>query len=183
MLFAIVFRPKVHGVEHIPVRGPAIFAANHISWWDPPLMVVISPRAVHFMAKEELFGFPVLGRILPYIRAFPVKRASGDRRAIRRALEILEDDGVIGMFPEGTRNRGSGQQVFSSGAAFLSVRSGAPLVPMGISGRYGPFSRLVIRVGLPIDPKDRGYTKEDRARAMDAVARDLPKRIEALRDA
>ncbi len=180
IIFALGFRTRVERSHNIPSRGSAIICANHISWWDPPFVAVVSRRPIRFMAKEELFGVPVLGWLLRHILAFPVNRKSGDRRAVRVALDVLEHGETVGMFPEGTRKRDGVPQVFLRGAAFLAVRSGAPLVPVGIAGRYGFRSRLRMRVGEPLYPDTNSTNGSDRARAVEELTRELSLRIEEL---
>ncbi|HBQ87678.1 MAG TPA: 1-acyl-sn-glycerol-3-phosphate acyltransferase, partial [Syntrophomonas sp.] len=90
---------KIEGVRNLPAQGPVIIAANHVSNWDPVLVGISFKRPVHFIAKAELFTNPVLGKLLTGLNAFPVKRGTPDRRAIRQALDILDMGEVLGIFP------------------------------------------------------------------------------------
>lgn len=145
-----VFRIRVEGIENIPREGAAIICSNHVSWWDPPLIAVVATRKIHFMAKEELFRYPVLGYVLPRVRAFPVRRGTSDRSAIRRAVGVLESGGVLGLFPEGTRQAPGRLANFTNGAAYLAMKGGAPIVPAAVRGDYRPFSEVCIRFGEPV---------------------------------
>lgn len=134
VLLVALTRWRVEGKENIPSKGPLIVVANHLNLIDPPLLSASVPRRINFMAKQELFH-PSLGAYL--IRAygaFPVKRGELDRKALRRALELLRNKEVVGMFPEGKRSLTYQLQDIQPGTAFVALRSGAPIVPIGISG-------------------------------------------------
>lgn len=134
-LMRVYFRSKYEGRENIPFQGGCIIAANHMSYVDPPLVGAGCPRPVNFMAKAELFSMPFLSWILPRIRAFPVQRGAADRKAIRRALQLLEEGEVIGVFPEGTRNRANDELLPpQGGAALLALKAGVPVVPAAVWG-------------------------------------------------
>lgn len=150
VLMSVAFRVRVEGIENIPAGGAAIICSNHVSWWDPPLIAVAATRKVHFMAKEELFKYPILGFIMPRVRAFPVRRGRSDRSAIRRAVGVLESGGVLGLFPEGTRQTSGRLADFTNGAAYLAMKSGAPIVPAAVRGDYRLFSEVFVRFGKPV---------------------------------
>lgn len=147
------FRIRVEGIHHLPAEGPALICANHLSLWDPPLIGSIVSRPLRFMAKEELFRYPVLGWLLPRIGAFPVRRGTADRGAIRLALEVLRSGGLVALFPEGARRQRGSLAPAYSGAALLAIRSGAPVIPVGIEGRFRLFHRIHVRIGEPIQPE------------------------------
>ena len=149
-IFQIFYRWDVRGQENIPEEGAFLLCANHISWWDPPLMGCITHRIVRFMAKEELFKIPVGGKILPMVHAFPVKRDSADRRAIKTALDTLKNGGIVGIFPEGTRSRTADLLPPQAGIGLIAVKSQASVVPVAIIGPYKLFRSIKVRIGKPI---------------------------------
>lgn len=150
LLFALLFFGwRVEGRDNLPAEGGAILCSNHISWWDPPLVGCVVKRRVHFMAKEELFKIPILGSILPALGAFPVRRGTPDRSAIRQALRVLKDGQVLGIFPEGTRSKTGRLQKAEPGTALLAIKSQAPLVPVAILGPYRLFRPIRVRIGAP----------------------------------
>ena len=103
-IFYGFYRMHVEGAEHIPDTGAVIVAPNHKSSFDPPIVgVAIKNRLVHYMAKAELFKNPVFGWVLRKMGAFPVKRGTVDRMAIKQAVRELKNGHVLGIFPEGTR--------------------------------------------------------------------------------
>ena len=143
----LIFRVRVEGSAQIPKTGAVVLAANHRSLWDPVFVVLASQRPVHFMAKEELFRVPILGFFLPHLKAFPVRRGAHDREAIRRALSVLGQGNVLGIFVEGTRNKQESIMPLKRGAAMLASRSDASIVPIAIQRIK---RRITIRVGTPL---------------------------------
>ena len=155
ILFRVVFRWRITGLENIPVGG-AVLSPNHLSFWDIPLIALAVPRRVHFMAKEELFRIPVFGFIIRSLLAFPVKRGAPDRNAIRYAIEKLQEGDIVLVFPEGTRSKTGKLGEFKPGAFLIAVKAGAPTIPAVIIGTNrmlrssGPFPRIEIQFGAPV---------------------------------
>jgi 1-acyl-sn-glycerol-3-phosphate acyltransferase len=127
-------RLEVTGAENIPGSGPAILAANHRSMWDIPVHVVACPRPVLFMAKWQLFRDPVRRWTWHVLGGFSVRRDIADVRALDTALALLERGDVVGVYPEGTRSKTGEMLPFLKGAAWLALRTGAPLIPCGLNG-------------------------------------------------
>ncbi|BCB04550.1 lysophospholipid acyltransferase family protein [Bacillus sp. KH172YL63] len=145
-----LYRIEVQGTEHFPKEGGVLLCANHIDNLDPPVVGISAPRPVSFMAKEELFRVPVLGKLLPDLRAFPVKRGMSDREALRKGLKVLKEGDVLGLFPEGTRSKTGKIGKGLAGAGFFALRSDAKVVPCAIIGPYKPFRKLKVVFGPPI---------------------------------
>ncbi|MGG3913605.1 lysophospholipid acyltransferase family protein [Bacillus sp. es.034] len=145
-----LYRIEVKGLEHFPKDGGVLLCSNHIDNLDPPVVGISAPRPVSFMAKEELFNVPVLGKLLPDLRAFPVKRGMSDREALRKGLKVLKQGDVLGLFPEGTRSKTGQIGKGLAGAGFFALRSEAYVVPCAIIGPYKPFRKLKVVFGPPI---------------------------------
>ena len=128
------FRPGVTGQEHVPATGPVILAPVHRSFADFGFAAFCTDRKLFFMTKDEMWKNKVLGRLLLSLGAFPVHRESADREALQRAEEVLTRGQVLVLFPEGTRRAGPVIENLMEGATFLSARTGAPIVPVGIGG-------------------------------------------------
>jgi 1-acyl-sn-glycerol-3-phosphate acyltransferase len=126
-------RYEVIGKERVPTDGPLIVVSNHLNNADPPLLGASIPRTIHFMAKQELFDSK-FGWAMRWFGAFPVRRFEADLAALRAAQGILKEGGVLGMFPEGHRSRGGGMGPPHPGTALIALRSGAPLLPVAITG-------------------------------------------------
>lgn len=128
-----------------------ILVANHESIWDPFVLGVATPREIHYMAKAELFQSRLLAAAMRSFNAFPVERGGGDRDAMSEAGRLLASGAVLGMFPQGT-SKPERQIGWHRGAARLALATGAPLVPVRLSGtkRLPRRSPVRIVVGEPI---------------------------------
>ena len=151
--FDMIYRRSVTGSENIPRTGGVIIASNHMSFADPPLVGSSIPgRPLFFMAKQELFRFPVFGWILKRVHAFPVRRGEQDIKAFRQAIDILKDGNMLLLFPEGTRIRAGKTFEHKPGAGFLVSKTRVPVVPALItnSDKMGKFKKISVRFGKPM---------------------------------
>jgi 1-acyl-sn-glycerol-3-phosphate acyltransferase len=130
----VLLRFKIHGLQNVPRRGGALIIGNHVHNSDPILMLSASPRPVLWMAKEEVWKLPVLRWFATQAGAFPVKRGTFDRDAIRTAVDTINEGLLVGMFPEGTRSTTGGLKEPFAGASLVALRSGAPVIPCVIVG-------------------------------------------------
>ena len=180
--FGTIWRMRVHGAQNVPKDGPVIFACNHVSYLDPPVLGTASPRRISYMAKEELFRIPVLGPAIAAVGAYPVDRKGSATAAIKRSVEVLMAGGSIGIFPEGTRNLDGTSEV-RGGVALLASLSKAPLVPARLVGT-GNAKRLAqfhVFFGPPLSlPPDRKATREEMANFTDDVMRAIHSLPESL---
>lgn len=193
-LARLLFRARIEGVEHIPRTGAFILVSNHCSNLDPPILGWASGhhvgRVVHFMAKIEMRGWPVVGYLATQAGVFFVRRGEGDRAAQRFSMKALADGRPLALFVEGTRSRDGHFKAGKPGAALLAMRSGAALLPVGIAGTHRIFpgrsrwphpTRVTVRFGAPFtlaaDSEgrlDRVALKEGTERIMQAIEALLP---------
>ena len=148
----IVYRYKVVGKENIPKEGALLFCGNHRSNLDPPIMVISCPRKMRFIAKEELKNNLIFRYLCYMFEAIYVKRDSKDIGPLKEALKELKNGKCIGIFPEGTRNgmeKNDGK--IKNGATYMSLRTGAKIVPIGLKGEPKPFHKVTITFGEPLD--------------------------------
>jgi 1-acyl-sn-glycerol-3-phosphate acyltransferase len=139
------FGLRVTGAENVPLTGPVILAANHISMLDVPLVVVASPRSITFMAKRDLFNDRFRAWFFHGFGGFPVAPGTTDGAALRTGLGVLERGDLLCLFSEGTRSRDRPMGPFLHGAAWLSLRSGAAIVPCAVTGTRPPAGRTWLR--------------------------------------
>ena len=175
-LFKTVWRMKVTGEEHVPKTGGFIFASNHISWYDPPVVGVSIHRPMHIMAKEELFDIPVLGQFLKAINAFPVRRGQFDIKSIRFALDLIGKGEGLFMFPEGTRSKDGNFGRARPGVGMLACMSQAPVVPVRVrnTDRFFRLKRIEVNIGRPVHPP-KDYSKDDYLKFSEAVLEEIKK--------
>lgn len=169
---------RVYGRERVPKTGPVILAANHRSFYDIFVLGASVKRPIHYMAKQELFDQPVLGRALPHTGAFPVRRGEADRAALTMAREVLDRGDMLGIFIDGTRHHEEAVGEIRAGAAMLAGQSGAPIVPVYIHGTDRvvdePRAPISVSFGRPIAVEGRG------SKIYRAATEDLARHMEAL---
>jgi len=151
-IFNTLFHPVVAGVENIPVNGSFILGGNHTSMLDIPLLITTIDREINFMAKKELFSIPVISSVFRKMGAFSIDRQlpNGDFTAIKKSIKLLKEEHVVGIFPEGTRNKNHEDLPFSP-IAKLAILTKAPIVPFGISGSYKIGKSITLHLGEAID--------------------------------
>lgn len=130
--------------------------------FDPVFIACFTKRQISFMGKKELFEKPILGWLFRKIGAFPVDREKGDIGALKTAIEILNSNNVMSMFPEGTRSKTGELGEFKRGATLIASRANVPIVPVKIVGNYKLFSKIILKIGDPLYP-----TKENKKTLID----------------
>lgn len=152
ILLKIIFKPKVIGKENIPETGALIFAGNHKNAVDPTMVMSSTNRVVHYMAKEELFK-GIHGLIFEKMGLIKVSRKKANPKAVIKAEKILNDGGTIGIFPEGTRNKGKEELLkFRYGTVAIAKKTNTPILPFAIRNKYKVFKKSVeIEFGKPIN--------------------------------
>jgi len=127
-------RPRAYGRERVPTTGGLVYAVNHMHWIDIPLVGLLSPRNVDFVAKVEAVRVPGVGRFLEWHGTIAVRRGESDRVAVRKMLESARSGRVVGLFVEGTRLKTGRPGTAQPGAAMVAIQAGVPVIPMAIYG-------------------------------------------------
>ncbi len=158
-LTRLVCRYRVSGREHVPLSGPLLVVANHLSWYDPILLALVLRRRVWFFAKIEVFRWPLVGWLCRMTGQIPVHRGEGDRAALEKALAYLREGKALLYFPEGTVERQEQMIAAHTGMAMLAVRTGATVLPVGHTGTRRILRSLrswlppvTIHIGEPLVP-------------------------------
>jgi 1-acyl-sn-glycerol-3-phosphate acyltransferase len=158
-LFKLYFRWRVYNAERVPLDGGVILASNHASFLDPPLVGAGLRRSINYLARENLFRFPVLGWVLHQWQVVPVDRDGGGAAGLRAILDRLLAGGAIILFPEGTRTRDGKLQPARSGIGLTVIKSTAPVVPVRVFGTFPAYGRhlriprpyrVAVKYGQPI---------------------------------
>lgn len=152
-------RTKVVGKHNIPATGAFLLAPIHRSNIDTPLAAAVTRRRLRFMGKDTIWKIKPIGWIISALGAFPVTRGTADREALKRCVAVLEAGEPLVLFPEGTRQSGPIVQPLFDGAAYVAVKAGVPIIPVGIGGSEGVMPKgskmiyprkCVVVVGEPI---------------------------------
>lgn len=184
-------RMTVEGLEHVPTSGAFILAPVHRSNMDTPIAAVATRRRLRYMGKDSLWKKPTFAWLLSALGGFPVSRDIADRQALDRCIEILRGGEPLVLFPEGERKAGPVVQPLKDGAAYIALRAGVPIVPVGIGGSEGVMpkgakfihpKKVHVVIGAPITapPSESGrVTRSARA----AVTAELSESLQRLFDA
>jgi len=190
VLCKLYFRVTVSGREHLPKSGPYIIAPVHRSNIDTPLSAFVTRRRVRFMGKDSLWKQKQVGAFLSLLGGFPVTRGAADLEALKRCVAVLDAGEPLVMFPEGTRQSGATLHPLFEGPAYVALKRGVPIVPVGIGGtervmRKG--SKMIwphkchVTVGSPIDVEHGGNGRVDRER-MTQITAELANRLQTVFD-
>lgn len=192
-VFRVLARIRFEGLENVPKSGPVIIAINHCSNADALLVGSwIGPksgRRTSWLAKAEALRWPIVGPLMRANGTFGIDRGAADVDAFRAAKRVLEHGHALGVLPEGTRSPTGKMQAAKDGATLLALRTGAPILPIGVSGTdrfwpkhrrvFRPGGRLTVRIGRPfiLEPLPRGA---DRRAALEAATTELMRHIAEL---
>jgi 1-acyl-sn-glycerol-3-phosphate acyltransferase len=187
-ILALLTHTTMSGLEHLPARGPALLAVNHLGDADAAILLAALPTGPEALAKLELFDFPVLGRLMDWYGCIWLHRGRPDRRALRCALDALEDGRLVVVAPEGRYTLANGLEPGGKGAAYLAVSAGVPVIPLAITGTQNEYvyaslrhfcrPKLSLTIGEPIllghGKVNRQALEADTQRIMHALAALLP---------
>ena len=190
ILCKLYFRVTVSGREHLPATGPYIIAPVHRSNIDTPLSAFVTRRRVRFMGKDSLWKQKHVGAFLSLLGGFPVTRGAADVEALKRCVAVLDAGEPLVMFPEGTRQSGATLHPLFEGPAYVALKRGVPIVPVGIGGtervmRKG--SKMIwphkchVSIGAPIAVEHGGIGRVDRER-MTQITAELASRLQTVFD-
>ncbi|MEO0688089.1 MAG: lysophospholipid acyltransferase family protein, partial [Cyanobacteria bacterium J06649_11] len=180
------FQGRIYGADNVPQNGPLVIVSNHASNVDPPIVSNSVRRPVSYMAKEELFKIPIFKQLIQLYGAYPVSRGTGDRNAIRNALEYLNGGWAVGIFLQGTRTKDGRITDPKRGAALIAAKAKVPIIPVCLWGTQDIEQKgskipqqvpVTVRIGELISPP-ASTTKED----LEAVTQKCAVAINQLHD-
>ncbi|MDD5014133.1 MAG: lysophospholipid acyltransferase family protein [Atribacterota bacterium] len=177
LLLKIFWRMEIIGIENLPERGGLIIASNHVSYLDPAVLAASLNRKIYFIAKKEIFKNDFISFIFKNLNAISVDRKNADILAFKKAIDILREEKVLGIFPEGTRSSDGDLQELKLGAIRIAMKTGVPILPVGIIGTHQIYPRgiifpilfkhkIIVRYGTPqylnkLKSRDKIYQKEE----------------------
>ena len=173
-------RMTVEGREHIPADGIYVLAPVHRSILDTPISSGLTRRRMRFMGADKYWKHPKFGRLLTALGGFPVTRGSADREALKRCIDLLQNGEPLVLFPEGERKSGDTVQPLFEGAAYIAVKAGAPIIPVGIGGSERVMPRgskmiwprkvhVAIGAPIPVPPYEGSKGQRQASREMTAT--------------
>lgn len=185
-------RIRIDGREHVPATGAFVLAPVHRSYVDTPIAANVTRRRLRFMGKDTLWKRRPAGWVLSALGAFPVSRGTADREALRRCEQVLATGEPLVLYPEGERKSGPVVQPLYDGAAYLALRAGVPIVPVGIGGservmpkgaRFVYPRKVHVIVGAPIVPPERADGGRVPRAAIRVLSAELHETLQRLFDA
>lgn len=179
---------EVIGAENIPASGPLLVVGNHFDYADPVAVIAALDFPLEFFAGTHRPAAPPIAKLIPEVwKIYPVVRGTSSRYALKAAEFVMQQNGVLGIFPEG----GAWAQVLRParpGTAYVATRTGAPILPIGIMGMpdifpalwRGERTRLTIRIGRPFGPFTVAGRGRERREQLDAIGHEIMRQIAAL---
>ena len=178
LISVFMYRIKIYGKENIPKEGAVLICPNHVHGLDSAVIIAHSKRKINVLAKAELFTGGIREWFADLFGIFPIKQDAADIDAIKTSLKILKNDEPLMIFPEGTRNGMAKGAPLKNGPIILAIKSGTPIIPVGIKGNFKFWSRIIIHIGKPISYggykdkiKDKEFITNLTKELMDEVVR------------
>ena len=171
-LVMIIYRPKKVGEKNIPKKGPYILCPNHVHALDAVTLVLCNKREIIFIGKEELFENKFIAWLGRTFDVIAIKRESADIEAMKLSFKALKQGKLLGLFPEGTRNGMAKGVKVHNGAALISLKTGAPIIPVGIQGNFKPFKKIKINYGKPMDFSEYASQKNNKE-VLDSITKQV----------
>jgi 1-acyl-sn-glycerol-3-phosphate acyltransferase len=167
---------RAYGIDRIPANGPLVVCLNHFSWLDPWAFGSVIPRTVYYVAKQEAHDTPLMGSFIRFFGTISVRRGESDREAVRLMRDIVRRGDVLGMFPEGTRQKREPGPVLP-GAAMIAVQEGVPVVCGAIEGtqdwKLGNFHPVSMAFGEPLDLSGHARNSRGYREAAEEIQREI----------
>ena len=177
LLLKIFWRMEVIGTENVPERGGVIIASNHVSYLDPAVLTASLNRKIYFLTKKEVFKNNFISFLLKNLNAISVDRENADILAFKRAINILREEKVLGIFPEGARSSNGELQELKLGVIKIAMKTRVPILPVGIIGTHKIYPRsikfpilfkhkIIVKYGAPqyldkLKSRDKVYQMEE----------------------
>ena len=177
----IMYRPKIIGKENLPKNEGALICPNHVHALDSAVIIAMNKRKINVLAKEELFKNGFIRWIADLFGIYPVKRDNKSMESIKISLKLLKNNELLMIFPEATRNGMAKGVKPKEGAVKLAIKSGKPIIPVGVQGTFKLFRKVKVNIGKPIYYSE--YKKDiNNKEVLNKLTEDLMSEIVKLRD-
>lgn len=166
IVFNVIYKLEVHGDTKLPNK-PLIICANHISIWDPVVLAIIFDRKINFMGKKELFKNRIIAYLFKKAGVFPVDRENVNIKTIKYSINLLKNNEVLGIFPEGTRVKNVSEDNMKTGVAMIASRANCDVIPVYIKSDYKCGSKIDVFIRNKVVIQDfEDFPKENRNKAI-----------------
>ncbi len=171
VLFKLIYRINVKGIENIPKDGAFIVSANHTHIFDPIVLAVIIDRQVFFLAKKELFKNKIFSKFFSSLGVIAIDRKNNDFKAIKMCFKVIRNKNILGIFPEGTRVKNVDISNMKKGVALIALKNDTNIVPIHIDASYKIFSKINIEIYKKIEVNE--FKNLDESEAIDKLTEKL----------
>jgi len=177
LILKIFWRMEIIGIENLPQSGGLIIASNHVSYLDPAVLAASFNRKIYFLTKKEVFKNNFISFLLKNMNALPIDRENVNVLAFKKAINILREEKVLGIFPEGARSSNGELQELKLGTIKIAMKTGVPILPAGIIGTHKIYPRgikfpilfkhkIIVKYGAPqyldkLKSRDKVYQMEE----------------------
>ncbi len=160
----LICRVEIRGMENLPTSGGYVFCSNHISFMDPVFWIVFTKKRIQYMAKAELFKNKLFTWFFNKVGVFPVDRGGGSAGSVSHAIKLVEEGGILGIFPEGTRSKDNKPMRAKSGTAYIANATNSDIVPAAVcvKSKVRPFRKTILIIGKPIPHDEIHFEGTDR---------------------
>lgn len=171
ILFKLIYKVKINGLENIPKDGAFIISANHTHIFDPISIAILINRQIFFVAKKELFKNKLLSKLFLSLGVISIDRKNNDFKAIKSCFRVLKNGNILGMFPEGTRVKNIDISNMKKGVALIALKSKVNIIPVHIDATYKIFSSININIYKEINTEN--FQKLEESEAIDKLTQKL----------
>lgn len=171
VLFRIIYRVKITGIEKFPKTGAFIVSANHTHIFDPISVALLTNRQIYFVAKKELFEKSFSRKFFSKLGVIPIDRKNNDLKAIKSCFKVIRNENILGIFPEGTRVKNIDIKNMKKGVALIALKNNVPIVPIHIDATYKLFSKVGIKIYDKIETNK--FDNIDESEAIDKLTEEL----------
>lgn len=146
-----IFRIRINGYENLPKENGYILCSNHKSNWDPVFLAIAIKDPIIFMAKKQIFDWPIIGSAVKKLGAFPVQRDGRDMASLKHSIKLIKENKILGIMPEGTRTKNIARENMKEGVTYIALKTKCNIIPVEIISTFKPFRKTYININKAIE--------------------------------